>query len=211
MEKLVFKTITEKEEKDLVLDKIEHHTGVRLPELYVSQSKIVGTFLQEKLVAGYMLVTRPDYRSLLFVPDEIKKSHKFFSNDTFEMMEVNGLWIGPSLRKPSQQLRVWAHLIIDVFLCKKKYVLLMRNTKNKSMERFMNMSLPSEIYQGPPSLMAGEKTHNSIQVSYTTRWKLMMNAHKYLGELVRRQYKTFNSSKTRKSVRGIEQSQDSFA
>lgn len=200
MEKLVFRTITDKEEKEIVLDKIEHQTGVRLPDSYVAQSKIVGTFLHEKLVAGYMLVTRPSYRSLLFVPDSTKQSHQFFSNDSYDMMEVNGLWISPTLRKPSQQLRVWSQLISDIFFSRKKYILLMRNTKNRSMERFMNMSLPTEIYQGPPLVMAGDRTHNSIQVSYTTRWKLVLNAHKYVGELLRRQYKTALSSRARKKA-----------
>jgi len=35
--------------------------------------------------------------------------------------------------------------------------------------------------------MAGESTHKKIQVSYTTRWSIVLNIPKYLLELRRRQ------------------------
>ena len=56
------------------------------------------------------------HRSLLFVPDEAKRNNKFFKNEEFEMMEVNGLWIGPALKSPSMQLKGWGHLIKDIFI-----------------------------------------------------------------------------------------------
>ena len=98
MEKLTFKTLTSQEEIEFVLQKVESNHGVRLPTEYANNSKIVGAFLQGQLSACYMLVTRPEFRSLLFVPDHIKKSSELLQNDKFEMMEVNGLWIGPSLK-----------------------------------------------------------------------------------------------------------------
>ena len=129
MEKLVFKPLTTKEEIDTYLDKVEHYSGVRLPYSYALSCNIVGVFLQNRLAAGYMLVTKPTFRSLMFVPDEVKKEHSFFKNDDFEMMEVNGLWIGPSLKTPNLQLRVWSKLILDIFRSRKKFVLLMRNSQ----------------------------------------------------------------------------------
>lgn len=183
MEALTFKTVTEQSEIDIVLERIEGYSGVRLPISYVSQGRIVGAFLHNRLVACYILVTKPDFRSLMFVPNEIKSSSKFFKNDSYEMMEVNGLWISPALKTPALQVRVWLQLIKDIFLSKKKYVLLMRDSRTRSMERFFGMAAPVSLYSGPPMLMSGQRTHNEIQVSYTTRWNIVLNIHKYLREL----------------------------
>lgn len=62
MDKLDFRTINKAEELDLVVDKVENYTGVRLPMDYVLRSQVVGAFLHNRLVAGYMLVTSPDFR-----------------------------------------------------------------------------------------------------------------------------------------------------
>ncbi len=187
MEKMSFRTLTMANEIDLVLEKIEIFSGVRLPLEYIRQSKTVGVFLQDRLVACYILVTKPNFRSLLFVPDKLKLTNKFFNRDQYEMMEVNGLWIGPALKKPSMQVKVWMHLILDIFSCKKKYVLLMHDSRNKSMGRFLDMANPEMLYAGSPLSMAGESTHKKIQVSYTTRWSIVLNIPKYLLELHRRQ------------------------
>lgn len=200
MAKMIFKTITSPRELDLVLDKIEHFSGVRLPLDYVKRSKTVGVFLQDKLVASYMLVTKPDFRTLLFAPDDLKASNNFFKHDQYEMMEVNGLWIGPTLKKPAMQVKVWMHLVGDIFSCKKKYVLLMHDARNKSMERFLNMANPKKLYEGPPLQMAAENTHKNIQISYTTRWSIVLNIPKYLLELRRRQIRAEKFAKERTYV-----------
>lgn len=203
MEKLDFRTISAVEELNLIVNKIEHYSGVRLPIDYVQRSRVVGVFLHNKLVAGYMLVTSPDFRSLLFVPDVVKKSEQFFANDSFEMMEVNGLWISPSLKTPTLQVRVWANLIKDIFLARKKYVLLMRHSKNRNMEKLTNMANPKIIFSGRPQLLGNDNTHESIEVSFTTRWSIVLNSHKYVRELIRRQRKAAKFARERKSDREL--------
>jgi len=211
MEKIAFRTMTTSEETELVLRKIESNLGVRLPTEYANNSKIVGVFLRNQLSACYMLVTKPNFRSLIFVPDQAKKTNAFFSNDEYEMMEVNGLWIGPALKHPSMQLRVWAHLIKDIFLSKKRFVLLMQNSNNKCMERFMSMANPKSIYQGEPLIMAGETTHKTIRVSFTTRWSIVLNAPKYMNELFRRQQRAQAFSEKQSYLRALKQSESEFA
>lgn len=210
MEKITFKTIESVSDTALYLDKVENYTGVRLPLLYANNSKIVGVFLHDKLVAGYMLVTNPNFRSLRFVPDSIKQKESFFLKDQYEMMEVNGLWIGPTLKKPSLQMKVWINMVKDIFLCRKKYVLLMRDIRNKNMERFMSMANPTHLYEGSPLLMAGENTHNEIQVSYATRWNIVLNAHKYWLELRNRQRRAEQFEKQRDYARALKQSEAEF-
>lgn len=197
MEKLIFKPITNDIDTALFLDKVENYSGVRLPMQYARNSKIVGAFLHEKLVAGYMLVTQPEFRSLMFVPDESKRDLNFFDKDPYEMMEVNGLWIGPSLKTPGLQVKVWMNLIKELFLCRKKYVLLMRDVRNTSMERFLNMANPETLFAGAPLVMAGERTHSEIHVSFTTRWKIVLNAHKYFLELRSRRQRAKISARQR--------------
>ena len=211
MEKLKFKTITNQKDTEAVLEKIESNLGVRLPLSYATNSKIVGIFLRGKLSACYMLVTKPGFRSLLFVPDETKRNSKFFKNDEFEMMEVNGLWIGPALKSPSMQLKVWAHLIKDIFMSRKRFVVLMQNSNNKCMERFMSMANTTCIYEGEPFVMAREKTHNTIRVSFATRWSIVLNAPKYLNELFQRRQRARNFSTKQSYVRSLKQSNSEFA
>ncbi|MFN3162680.1 MAG: hypothetical protein ACE37N_04170 [Pseudohongiellaceae bacterium] len=197
MEKLVFRILETRSDLELFLSKVENYTSVKLPYEYASKSKMVGVYSSDKLVAGYMLVTRPTFRSLLFVPDTVKSTHTFFQNEQFELMEVNGLWIGPALKTPLSQLRVWFHLVADIFSCRKNYVLLMRNAKNKSMDRFMSMAYPEKLYEGAPIQTSESRTHNNIQVSYTTRWKIVLNFHKYFFELLRRQKRATTFAKNR--------------
>ena len=186
MKKLSFKTLTSKKEIENVLDKTENYSGVRLPYAYAARNKVVGVFLHEQLVAGYIIVTNPEFRTLMFVPKDNLTASKLASKDQYDMMEVNGLWIGPTIKTPMMQAKVWANLIKDIFLSKKKYVLLMRDSRNKSMERFFGMANPIALYDGPPLLMAGERSHKTIQVSFTTRWSIVLNSYKYAAEIRQR-------------------------
>lgn len=179
MQKMIFRTIKNKEETGQFIDKVENYTGVRLPLDYVENSKIVGVFLQDRLSAGYMIVTKPSFRSLLFVPDSVKKSNKFFDKDHFEMMEVNGLWIGPSIKKPQMQFRVWLNLAKDIIFARKKYLLLMSNSKNKNIEYLHSLTQPEVLYEGSPNLMVGDMSHSNIRVAFTTRWNCFLCIPKY--------------------------------
>lgn len=175
MDKLKFRKLSSNEEVEQYISIVESYSGVRLPRTYVDKSKIVGVFLQDKLAAGYMLVTKPDFRSLLFVPDQIKKTHEFFEKDQYEMMEVNGLWVGPAIRLPKHRFQIWLRLVIDIFSCRKKYLLLMSNSKNKVIQNLHSLANPTELYVGAPLSMAGDKTHENIRISFTTRWNCLLN------------------------------------
>lgn len=179
MEKIVFRTIKSEEETEQFINKVENYSGVRLPLTYVKRSKVVGAFLHGKLAAGYMIVTKAPFRSLSFVPDSIKKSNEFFDKDQFNMMEVNGLWIGPSIKKPRLQFRVWLNLAKDIIFSRKNYLLLMSNSKNRNIEYLHSLTNPKTLYEGSPNLMAGDKSHSRIRVAFTTRWNCFLCIPKY--------------------------------
>ena len=197
MQNLEFRTITDKDGIENVLDKVERYSGVRLPTEYANKNKVVGAFLQEKLVATYMVITKPNFRSLMFVSGDNWKQTNLSVTDDYDMMEINGLWISPALKTPLMQARIWAHLIKDIFMSKKKYVLLMRDSRNKIMERFLNMANPTTLYDGPPMLMAGATSHAMIQVSFTTRWNIILNSYKYVSEIRNRMKRAQEFKKAR--------------
>lgn len=153
-----------------------------------------------------MLVTKPGFRSLLFVPDAIKKQHNFFSNDEYEMMEVNGLWIGPAIKTAQQQFMVWKNLMGDVFFSKKKYILLMSDSRNKNIEYIHGLTNPNRLYEGAPLLMAGEQSHKRIRVSYTTRWRVLLNIPRYWFEYRRREQRVKVKLDQRNFLRDLKRS-----
>lgn len=183
MAKLDFREIVDNSELELFLLRFMDYVGVKLPSQYVSRGTVVGVYLQNRLVGGYMLISTPPFRSLLFVPDSVKESNPRISAISSDALEINGLWISASLRSPDLQLAVWFHLVSKIFLSKKKYVLLLRNSHNRTMERLLGLAKPELIYEGAPMLMAGEVTHGRIQVSITSRWKILLFSYKYWYEL----------------------------
>ena len=194
MDNLKIKTIEDDKGIELFIDRVESHTGVRLPTLYAKNSKVVGVFADDKMVGGYMVVTQPGFRSLRFVPDSVKREHSFFKNDDYEMMEVNGLWIGPGIKTPKAQFKAWMHLIKDIFFARKKYLLLMSDSSNKTIQKLHSLANPTVLFEGAPQIMAGERTHSNIRVSYTTRWQVVSNLPKYVAEL---------RSRERRVTRGV--------
>tara|TARA_R110002072_G_scaffold303107_2_gene493761 strand:- start:32709 stop:33332 length:624 start_codon:yes stop_codon:yes gene_type:complete len=179
MEALKFKTLTDERDIDLFLSRFESYVGVKLPYDYAQRSTFVAGFKGDEMVGGYMLVTKPDFRSLMFVPDDVKNTHDFFRNESYEMMEINGVWMSASLKTASEQFSIWLKLILDAFRCRKQFVLLMANQRNINIRHVHAMTGAKDIYEGEPMLMAGEKSHSSIRVSYTTRWSLLLNVPRY--------------------------------
>lgn len=179
MEAIKFKTLTNDQDIDVFLSRFESYVGVKLPYDYAQRSTFVAGFKGEEMVGGYMLVTKPEFRSLMFVPDAVRAEHEFFRNDSYDMMEINGVWMSASLKTAAEQFGIWLRLILDAFKCRKQYVLLMANQRNLNIRHVHAMTGAKDIYEGEPMLMAGEKSHSTIRVSYTTRWSLLLNVPRY--------------------------------
>lgn len=179
MEAIKFKTLTNDQDIDMFLSRFESYVGVKLPYDYAQRSTFVAGFKGDEMVGGYMLVTKPEFRSLMFVPDAVRAEHDFFKNDSYDMMEINGVWMSASLKTAAEQFGIWLRLILDAFKCRKQYVLLMANQRNLNIRHVHAMTGAKDIYEGEPMLMAGEKSHSTIRVSYTTRWSLLLNVPRY--------------------------------
>jgi hypothetical protein len=203
MEAIKFRTLKTESEVEFFLGRFESYVGVKLPYDYAQRSKFVAGFKGEEMVAGYMLVTKPDFRSLMFVPDQVKRDHDFFRNDSYDMMEINGVWMSASLKTASEQFSVWVKLILDAFKCRKQFVLLMANQRNINIRHVHAMTGAQDIYEGEPMLMSGEKSHSTIRVSYTTRWSLLMNLPRYWLEYKSRERRFVRRLKQREFTRTL--------
>lgn len=207
MDAMIFKTLETEIEIEDYLRKFESFVGVRLPYDYTVRSKIIGAFKGGDMVGGYMLVTKPQFRSLMFVPDEIKYSHQFFKNDQYEMMEVNGVWISAALKSAVDQYRIWINLIWDIFLAKKKFVLLMADLRNGNVKNIHSLTNPELLYEGPPMLMSGVQSHSTIRVSVTTRWQMVLNIPRYWMEYKSRERRFNKRLKQRAYSRTMRQAE----
>lgn len=179
MAAIKYRALTTESEIETYLKKFEGFVGVKLPYDYSMRSKIIGVFRGGDMIGGYMLVTKPQFRSLMFVPDAVKNTHPFFQNDQYEMMEVNGVWISAAVKSAFDQYRIWSHMLMDVFLARKNFVLLMADLRNSNIHNIHSLMNPELIYEGAPMLMAGTTSHSSIRVSVTTRWQMLLNIPKY--------------------------------
>ncbi len=207
MEAIKFKTLSKESEIDMYLGKFEGFVGVRLPHDYSLRSTIVGAFKGDDMIGGYMLVTKPQFRSLMFVPDQVKEQGKFFKNDQYEMMEVNGVWLSAAVKSAADQYRFWMKMIVDIFMARKKYILLMADLRNANVRNIHGMTNPELLYEGPPMLMAGARSHSSIRVSYTTRWQMILNMPRYFMEYRNRERRSSRRLKEREYSRSLRQAQ----
>jgi hypothetical protein len=203
MEAMKFRTLTNKSEIDFFLNRFESYVGVKLPYDYAERSTFVAGFKGEEMVGGYMLVTKPEFRSLMFVPDQVKREHEFFKNDEYDMMEINGVWMSASLKTAAEQFNIWFHLVLDAFKCRKQYVMLMANQRNINIRNIHSMTGAKDIYEGQPMLMAGDKSHSTIRVSYTTRWSLLLNVPRYWLESKSRERRFHRRLKQRELTRMV--------
>jgi hypothetical protein len=203
MEAMKFRTLSNEKEIDFFLSRFESYVGVKLPYDYAQRSTFVAGFKGEEMVAGYMLVTKPEFRSLMFVPDSVKREHEFFKNDAYDMMEINGVWMSASLKTAAEQFNVWLRLILDAFKCRKQFVMLMANQRNINIRHIHAMTGAKDIYEGEPMLMSGDKSHSTIRVSYTTRWSLLMNVPRYWLEFKSRERRFQRRLKQRSLTRMV--------
>lgn len=197
MEAIKFRTLETDQEIDFFINRFESYVGVKLPYDYSQRSEVIAGFKGSDMVCGYMLVTEPSYRSLMFIPDDVKNTHPFFKNDSYDMMEINGVWISASLKEISEHFRVWMRMVWDILKCRKQYILLMANKRNTNIRNVHAMTGATDLYEGEPMLMAGVNSHASIRVSYTTRWAFLMNLPRYWLEYKRRERRSGRRIKQR--------------
>jgi hypothetical protein len=205
MEALKFRILTKDDEIEIYLKKFESFVGVKLPYDYSIRSKIVAAFKDDDMVGGYMLITKPKFRSLMFVPDAAKEQDAFFKKDDYEMMEINGVWMSAKLKSAADQYQIWISLIWDTFLSRKKYVLLMADLRNGNVRNIHSLTNPRLLYEGPPMLMAGVESHSTIRVSVTTRWQMVLNIPRYWMEYKSRERRFHKRLKEREFSRRIKQ------
>ena len=123
------------------------------------------------------------------------------------MMEVNGVWISAAVKSASDQYRFWMKMIVDIFMARKKFILLMADLRNANVRNIHSMTNPELLHEGPPMLMAGAQSHSTIRVSYTTRWQMILNMPRYFMVYRNRERRSTKRLKDREYARGLRQAQ----
>ncbi len=86
----------------------QRETGFSLDKNYLRQGQIVGMFSREgQLVGGYCLITEPAFRSLMFLPENLKQN---VTRKLKKVAEVNGVFINKELRKQGASMTLWNNI-----------------------------------------------------------------------------------------------------
>jgi hypothetical protein len=82
----------------------------------------------------------------MFIPDSVKNTHPLFKNDSYDMMEINGVWISASLKEVLEHFTVWMRMVWDILKCPKHYILLRANKRNTNFRNVHAMTAATDLY-----------------------------------------------------------------
>lgn len=185
---LTIRPIESESEKELFLENFAQFIGVRVPRKYLDQGRVTGYFSADgEMLGGYALILGPVFRSLLFIPDHVKKNSKFLSENAVEsFLEVNCAWLSPKVKSNMDAIRFWMHMRREILACNRTYLLVMYNRKIRYFAAFYARSHPQKIYEGPAELRSGEQSHDEIFVGYVCRADMWLSLYRNLYPFARR-------------------------
>ncbi len=185
---LTIRNIVSDDEKEIFLDHFEHSVGVRVPRAYLDQGRIVGYFSDDgEMLGGYALIMEPGFRSLLFIPDQVKKNSAFLRENTLEsFLEVNCAWLSPKVKSNMDAIRFWMHMRREILACNRTYLLVMYNRKVRYLATFYARLNPRKIYEGPTELKPGEQGHDEVFVGYVRMADMWLSLYRNLYSFARR-------------------------
>lgn len=185
--KLKIRELDDDIEVEKFLVKFKDNIGVKLSLSYSKQGKVFGAYVDNQLVGGFMVITEPSYRSLMFVPDHVKDEDPILkSNSIRDFVEVNGFWIENRYRATNLSTKIWLSIRKEVLRANKTYLLLMYNAENKGLAKIYANMKPKRIYLGPARVMANQVTHNNIAVCAVHRTDFIFTPLRGIGIIFRR-------------------------
>lgn len=169
------------------IERFETFVGVHMPLEYVSRGIVYGCYgAGEQMVGGYMLVTEPPYRGVVFLPDEIKNTHWFFQTvSPHRMIEVNAVWLNPHVRLDAWEWYIfWWRIVRSIRAQGRPYVLVWYNLLNSHLHRFYGRVQKEVVYTGDAVSGGKGHTHAKICVAYTTPKRLVFTLILYLPKML---------------------------
>jgi hypothetical protein len=126
---------------------------VSLPMEYLERSKVFGIFNKRgELVGGFLIVMTGQLRSLRSLP-----SKELIPDlvDTWDIGEVNGLWLSPEVRKKSVSILFWLLVAREVIFSGKKHFIYTYTTKKKKLGDIYASVKPITLYEGETPVLEG--------------------------------------------------------
>ena len=166
--------------------RFEEFVGVPMPEVYIARGSLYGCFdSNDTMVGGFLLVTEPPYRGVVFLPDRVRETHWLFRTVSGDrMVEVNCVWLEPRLRLSAWDWYVfWWRIVGAIARTGRSCVLVWYNRRNRHLHRFYSRVRKEVIYTGPPGQAAEGRTHAEICVAFSTPENLYFSLIVHLPKL----------------------------
>ena len=137
---------------------------VNLPMEYLLRSKVFGFYDEDNsLIGGFLIVMAGDLRSLTqlpakgLIPDHV---------DEWDIGEVNGLWLAPTVRKKSISIKFWLHVAKEVIFSGKKHFIYTYTSKKKHLGDIYSNVKPITLFEGETEILPGmdESEMETIQL-----------------------------------------------
>jgi hypothetical protein len=190
---LEFRVLTTDAEIDHFLECFKNFVKVKLPESYSRNGSVIGVFKKNEMIGGYMLITKGPFRSLAFVPDEVKKNLRLLHDvNGTDFVEVNGFWVHEKYRRSRESLQMWLQLRKDVLATKASHLLLFYNSQAKGLAQiYESVMNPRVIYQGAPFANSVATTsHQEVTISLVSRLDVRLSIYRGLGRIITRTVQT---------------------
>ena len=146
--------------------------NVTIPLSYALQGDAWGVYIDGKLVGGFLIITRGNFRTLDLIPDHIKKTKLVSSLDEFDIVEPTAVWLEPKYQKKFVSIKVWTKLISETINTKKKTVLFAYNYNNRGLVTLYKKIASKHLFIADRDGGAGINSHANVCVAYTTTQNL---------------------------------------
>lgn len=125
--------------------------GVKYPLEYLKQGKVFGAFKDGELVGGFNLILNGPFRTVHFLPDEVRRNAPILSSVAEEnLVELGGVWLcGKAVNQTKDSNLFWMSVIRSIVRCGKPYVIYGYNKQTPNLEKVYDKFNGVKIYVGP--------------------------------------------------------------
>lgn len=142
------------------IEKTSDQIGVRFPIEYLEKARVVGIFMDGKLLGGFAIVPGKNLRVLESIKDK-KKNIQIPEN----VSELTGLWLDESIRS-FFSTRLWIHIYFDILTHENQYFVYSYSLKKKNLRKLYDNFPKQVIYRGLIEKLPGmeEDDYESIEL-----------------------------------------------
>jgi hypothetical protein len=148
-------TVCGEERQQEYLQKAEKFLGIDFPRSYVQRATVL-TLVDQlgEMLGGALVVTEPEYRSLLSIPPTAVDWTAQFTCDS-DVAEINGVWLSPEVRTPILPVTFWRQFINHLLTLPKHRFLFTYDHSNKQMRKITGWLRYDVLYSGLTEQLPG--------------------------------------------------------